>query len=316
MAYKREQRYPTAAALAEDLERLMAWESPPPTSASVASFLRSTFGEERYTEKTRIPTLATLMPGATILQAQPDSKVGLVPSTPAAPASPEADKTELSASMPAGGSSRRALLLGAVAGVLLLAGGAFVLGRFLTPPPPPSATAPSPPAAQPAPPPADTAVASPSALPSNRQQPSPEPAPSAAPDTQQAVAQVEAPSEEPLPPKEPIQEPVQEPKQSRTGKTRPVVLSAADIQRKVSGNRARMMTCFDQHKSTLPSNEGEVKVRFIIYSSGRTKAETQGPLGKMAVGQCLERQLERLRFPAHRDGQVEVNLPFAYRVTR
>jgi serine/threonine-protein kinase len=84
----------------------------------------------------------------------------------------------------------------------------------------------------------------------------------------------------------------------------------------VAKGQARIMSCFDQHKSSLTSDSGEVRVRLTIYSSGRTKAETQGPLASTPVGKCLERQVQRLRFPAHRDKELTVYLPFGYRVTR
>jgi hypothetical protein len=84
----------------------------------------------------------------------------------------------------------------------------------------------------------------------------------------------------------------------------------------VSRNRARIMTCFEQFKRDLPSDRGEVQVRFTIYSSGRPDAATQGPLASQPVGKCLEKQVERLRFPAHKDKEVTVVLPFGYRVTR
>jgi serine/threonine-protein kinase len=53
-----------------------------------------------------------------------------------------------------------------------------------------------------------------------------------------------------------------------------------------------------------------------IASSGRVKAPTQGALAARPVGQCLETQAEKLRFPAHRDPEVNVVLPFDYTVTR
>jgi serine/threonine-protein kinase len=57
-------------------------------------------------------------------------------------------------------------------------------------------------------------------------------------------------------------------------------------------------------------------VQLSIAASGRVKATTQGPLASKTVGQCLETQAERLRFPAHRDQEVNVVLPFDYTVTR
>jgi serine/threonine-protein kinase len=138
-----------------------------------------------------------------------------------------------------------------------------------------------------------------------------------APATVEPSAQVTQPSPEtaPLVPEPPPSEPPPAKEPVRTAKAR-VTLEASDIQRVVTRNRARIMTCFEQFKRDLPADEGDVKVRFTIYSSGRAEASTQGPLAAKAVGRCLEKQVARLRFPAHRDKEVTVVLPFGYRVTR
>ncbi len=319
MAYEPAKRYPTAEALAEDLERLLAKEPQPPNGATLAAYLRASFGEERYTEKTRIPTLSSLLPEGTTLP--PPSFVGQPQATPV---------TELEASTgvvpppPGTGASavarrRRGLFVGLLAGVLLVSGAAFVLGRFVATPAPavssveslvaPGAVAPSS-AASPevpteeSPPPPALEEPSP---------PSQEPPTDVAPE----VSVAQAAAESAAPPAEPVAPPVEKKKApARTTRTRRVTLEASDIQRVVSRGRARIMSCFEQHKSSLPSDEGEVRVRFTIYSSGKVSADTQGPLARTAVGRCLERQVERLRFPAHKDQEVTVVLPFGYRVTR
>ena len=66
----------------------------------------------------------------------------------------------------------------------------------------------------------------------------------------------------------------------------------------------------------LPADEGDVRVSFLISASGRADATIQGPLGERQVGRCLEKELERLRFPAHKGEPVEVQVPIGYRVTR
>jgi hypothetical protein len=99
--------------------------------------------------------------------------------------------------------------------------------------------------------------------------------PSAQPQTPAAVPEAAPVQPEPSVAKTP----------SRT--TKRVTLGAADIQRVVSRNQKRIMTCFDQFK-----------------------------LASKPVGRCLEKQLERLRFPVHRDKEISVVLPVAYRVTR
>jgi serine/threonine-protein kinase len=110
-----------------------------------------------------------------------------------------------------------------------------------------------------------------------------------------------------IPPKEPT---------SKTGKARLVTLGIENIERVVSRGRARIASCFEKYKQDLPADTGVVRVQLAIAGSGRVKATTQGPLASKAVGQCLESQAERLRFPAHRDQEVNVVLPFDYTVTR
>ena len=92
-------------------------------------------------------------------------------------------------------------------------------------------------------------------------------------------------------------------------------LEVADVLRGVSQRRARLMACFERYKRELPSREGDVQVRFAIAASGRTDATVLGPLAKSHVGRCLERVLDRLRFPAHRDEVVEWVVPVGYSVT-
>jgi serine/threonine-protein kinase len=118
------------------------------------------------------------------------------------------------------------------------------------------------------------------------------------------------PAPEPQPP------PTSAPAAVESQKPRAPVLGSDGIQRVVSRNQARIMTCFDQFKRDLPSDKGAVQVHFTIYSSGKADAATQGPLASKPVGRCLEKQLERLRFPVHRDKEISVVLPLAYHVTQ
>jgi serine/threonine-protein kinase len=77
------------------------------------------------------------------------------------------------------------------------------------------------------------------------------------------------------------------------------------------------MGCFQAFKDQLPSDTGQVTVQFSILGSGKVStAEAQGPLAGTGVGKCLEQRVARLRFPAHRDKQVTLALPFEYRVAR
>ncbi len=312
MAYEPAQRYATAGEFADALDALLARESNRPTGSTLAAYLRQSFGEERYTQKTRIPTLTKLsQSGISIPVMNGAGTSGISPAMTGTAASegrtsvvasPSATAIPVYVEEPRG--SRKGLVVG-LAAVFLLAGGAFVVGRNVgTTPASNSVVTPATPAPSTA----------------------PEPAPSVAPTT---VAEAQPPPAQPSPQETPaaeVESPVTPPAEApeaaapvkapvRTTKAR-VTLEAGDIQRVVSKGQGRISTCFEQYKRDLPSDEGEVKVLLSIFSSGRTNAVTQGPLAKQPVGRCLEKQVERLRFPAHLDKEVTVVMPFAYRVTR
>ncbi|AKJ01586.1 serine/threonine-protein kinase [Archangium gephyra] len=325
MAYDPEERYPTAAEFADDLEHLLSKEPQRTTGSELAAYLRGSFGEERYGEKTRIPTLTTLKEsGLSIPETVAGSSMrlsGTMPSVSSETRTGVVPPPPGTNGAMAGSSRWRGVVAGVVAGCLLLAGGAFVVGRrFGTAPAEPVAQLPQPvvqaaPPPTPVSPPAPTqpAPASPeAALPGSVVAAVAEAAPSAqVPPAQTALAA--APESTEAPPAEQAEPPAAK-APSRTQKR--VTLEAADIQKVVSRNRARIMSCFEQFKRDLPSDEGNVQVRFTIFSSGKADAATQGPLATRPVGKCLEKQVERLRFPAHRDKEVTVVLPFGYRVTR
>lgn len=318
MAYDPDERYATAAEFADDLEHLLSREPQRTTGAQLAAYLRSSFGEERYAEKTRIPTITTLqqaglsvpvtIPGASLMPSgsmpsvSSEARTGVVPPQPGT-----------NGAM-AGARRGRGIVLGVVASCLLLAGGAFVVGRKV-------GTAPAEPVAQPAPQPVVQTAPPPTPEPP----PAPTPASPEAASPGGAVAGASPSAQEPPPAQtalaaapEPAEAPSAEPPPSKTAArtVKRVTLEAADIQRVVSRNRARIMSCFEQYKRDLPADEGQVQVRFTIFSSGKAAADTQGPLAARPVGKCLEKQVERLRFPAHKDKEVTVVLPFGYRVTR
>jgi len=308
MAYEPAQRYATAGEFADALDALLARESNRPTGSTLAAYLRQSFGEERYTQKTRIPTLTKLsQSGITIPVMNGAGTSGISPAMPTAAsegrtsvvATPSASAIPVYVEEPRG--SRKGLVVGLAAAFLLLAGGAFVVGRKV------GTTPASNPVAIPATPAPSTApVVAPPAVAEAQQppaQPSTQETPAAA--VESAVTPPPEAPEETAPVKAPV----------RTTKAR-VTLEAGDIQRVVSKGQARISTCFEQYKRDLPTDEGEVKVLLSIFASGRTNAVTQGPLAKQPVGRCLEKQVERLRFPAHLDKEVTVVMPFAYRVTR
>jgi serine/threonine-protein kinase len=333
MAFDREERYPSAAAFADDLEELLAHEGASPTPAALAAFLRATFGEERFAQKTRIPTMTSLIQSGVAIPALTDSMISqLGPARPdaapvasVAPVTPGgAERTSVVPPPPGTDAAlrvrrRKGLWAVGVASVLMLAGGAFVVGRSVSQPPAPVAQ----PQPQPQPPPVVEA-APPAPV-------TPEPleaqAPATSPGTPAEAAAVQPPPTVAPPPVEtavaptpvaqpPEPAPVEPPVRTATRSSRPVTLEIADIQRTVNRGRTSIKTCFEQHKADLPADSGEVRVRFTIYGTGKVKADAQGPLASAAVGQCLEKKVERLRFPQHRDKEVTVEMSFDYRVQR
>jgi serine/threonine-protein kinase len=215
MAFKPEDRYPTAEAFANALEGFLGERLSVSGSAHLAAFLRAHFGEERFTERTRIPTLATLTAtygteGSPLQAPPPGTEAyggapkppevptahGVVPKTPIGPAAATPPPPPPAAAEPArpvqapvpahvaaaasGGRGWQTLTIGLAAG-MLLAGAAIVGYRQLS----------GPEAAAPAP----VAVVSPSPAPS----PAPEPpvaAPVAAAPVEAAPAGTAAPAAE------------------------------------------------------------------------------------------------------------------------
>jgi serine/threonine-protein kinase len=96
-----------------------------------------------------------------------------------------------------------------------------------------------------------------------------------------------------------------------------VRLTESEIQRVVGREQAPIMRCFERYKEDLGGTEGQVTVKFTIHSSGRVTAAqvTSGAVGDR-VNRCLETQISALHFPPHKDKEVTLSLPFAYRVRR
>ncbi|RKG96828.1 serine/threonine protein kinase [Corallococcus sp. CA053C] len=334
MAFKQEDRYATADDFADALEAFSATLPGGVAGApSLGSFLRNHFGEERYTEKTRIPTLATLS-AARPMDSESAAVVPPVPGTNAYGQAARVSGTGMSpvtvhgrtgasvqhaAPAPAvvegAASSRpasRRWLMGVVGGVgLMLAGAAFVVTR-------PASTGGA--VTQPPSPPVVTKVA-PTVTPEVPTAPVGAQAPTAGADTAPggesptpAGGTVAASVTDVPPTPDDGPEPSHKPA-GRVTKER-VSLGIEDIQRVVSNGRSKITGCFERYKSDLPSTAGEVQVQLTIVSSGKVRAGTRGPLASTDVGRCLEVQAQRLRFPAHRDQEVTVLMPFSWKVTQ
>ncbi|WP_223643856.1 protein kinase [Corallococcus sp. EGB] len=353
MAFKQEDRYATAEDFALALESFAeGFQGGAAGAPALGTFLRNHFGEERVTEKTRIPTMATLSAARPV---DPDSTAVVPPVAgvgtnaygqhvsrpsgtgvkaltsqqhPAAPVQAPAPVPEVVPGAPAAKPASRRWLMGVVGGVALVAAGAaFVIAK---PGGPGATVTPHVPAQPPPGPVANAAPTPPPQTPAVAAQGTPEGAPTQveslppAGTTPAGNVQDETPGGDAVAKSATDAPPVDE----GTDRTRhrkqgtkpavkgPVTLDIDDIQRVVSGGRSKITGCFERYKSDLPAASGEVQVQLTIVSSGKVRAGTRGPLASTAVGRCLETQAENLHFPAHRDQEVTVLMPFSWKVTQ
>ncbi|MCP3104167.1 protein kinase [Myxococcus sp. K15C18031901] len=346
-----EGRHETAEAFAEELEDFLR-EHPGTGSGApqLGAFLRSHFGEERFAERTRIPTLASLSsalgmvtqatgvvdPNAVATVApvgteaataqgwgsrSPASSPGSLPSVPKTPATQNGPPPAPSREVAAVPVSRgwRPLAVG-LAGGLLLAGAGFIGYRSAK-----GTQEPAPVVAPPvqAPPPEVARKLEPVAPPGS-------PTVEAVQPPGGEVAQKHA--EPAVAPQAPVETPevakaaeasgaeddgaVDAKVKKGASARKAVSLGVGDIERVVGRGRGRISACFERNKEDLPSGEGTVEVQLTIASSGKVQAAVRGPLAADAVGRCVKAQAERLRFPAHRDESVTVVVPFTWRLTR
>ncbi|WP_426749997.1 protein kinase domain-containing protein [Myxococcus sp. Y35] len=378
MAFKPEDRYPTAEAFANALETFLSEHLSGSGPVQLGVFLKGHFGEERFTERTRIPTLATLTatygagaeggqaPGAGAeaqgtnlygvlardgdatsaqrpgMSVRPSSS-GMVPAHVSAPA-PRVPGTPEPATATAA-PRWRTLAVGLAGGMLLTAMGIVGYRQWETTPAsvslaPASATATN------VVEPAGAAVparvgAGAQALPAadgaaaTGQVPVGDGALAAADEDGAGSAPVAVGAEQPtgaasaesadlagapvpasdVDAEEAVADAAPVPSK-KTATQKRVTLGIDDVQRVVSRGRSRISSCFERYKADLPSSQGEVQVQLTIVSSGKVRAGTRGPLATSNVGRCLEAQAERLRFPAHRDQEVTVVMPFTWLVTQ
>ncbi|QDE67156.1 protein kinase domain-containing protein [Myxococcus xanthus] len=353
MAFKPEDRYPTAEAFADALETFLSEHLSGSGAMPLGAFLKGHFGEERFTERSRIPTLATLTatyggaaagaqgqaPGAEthgtnlygVLAREGDATsaqrpgMSMRPSSPGVPAHGSASRgpTSPEPATTAGGRRWRTLAVGLAGGLMLAAAGIVGYRQWVTTPASVSlvpATAPVVEAVAP-----EDAAAQAGSLPEavangaggdvavTDSAPPPVDAADAT-ETDEAGLAGTASDVEPDADEEVADAaPVRSKKASSQKR---VTLGIDDVQRVVSRGRARITTCFERYKADLPSSQGEVQVQLTIVSSGKVRAGTRGPLASSGVGRCLEAQAERLRFPPHRDQEVTVVMPFSWRVTQ
>ncbi|MHB8875918.1 MAG: protein kinase domain-containing protein [Myxococcaceae bacterium] len=275
-------RYQSAAELASELEAFAAGSTSSSGGTQVASYLRQSFGEERIAAKTRIPSLPTMaasgvdVPGfSNPLATKTDPEV---PVTVACPVPGEtATRVARPGEVAMDSPPRRRPLL-AIAAVALGACGVAFGGWQLF----------QRPAAAPLPPPV----------------------------VERPAGQVDAGALLAVAPPPPVAAAVVDagPAEVRRAVApKPVQLTIADIQKIVRRGSGAITRCFEEHKEDLPGDKGQVSVTFTIVSSGKVSAAASD-LGGKPVGRCLEAQVKALRFPAHRDKEVSLTLPFAYQV--
>ncbi|WP_342380152.1 protein kinase [Myxococcus stipitatus] len=338
-------RYATAEAFAQDLEAFLGEHYSGSGTQQLGPFLRSHFGDERFTERTRIPTLASLSAalgvvtqatglmeagtnvvgapaslgaGQTAPTAQawgthsPTSSSGLVPAVPKTPATENAPPPE---PLPPGRSrSWRPMVVGLAAGLVLAGGGLVGYRKFAAPEPVrDTVAAPSAPV-QVAPPgevrAQDPAPATPPEQPVVAAGTVTETAagtnPPVAGDDTAAVA-----ARAPVPDDRGTEDDEVKPLRSTPPK-KPVSLGMGDIRRVVQKGSSRISSCFTRNREELPASEGKIQVEFSIASTGKVDATVGEPWAGTKVGRCVEVEAERLRFPAHRDETVDVIVPFAW----
>ncbi|MCE9673791.1 protein kinase [Myxococcus stipitatus] len=348
-------RHATAEEFAEELEAFLR-EHPGTGSGApqLGAFLRSHFGEERFAERTRIPTLASLSsslgmvtqatgvvdpasggvvpsPGTEAATAQgwgarsPASSSGVLPAVPKTPATengplPTAAQPQQVVAAPAS-RSWRSLVVG-LAGGLVLAGVGIVgyrsvmgtKGELTVVAPPPARVQPEV-ARKVEPPPPASDSATEAAPGAPGGEAKVEAQPEAAPAPVEAPSTPETPKVTEAAPSEDDTAVESKVKKGTSSRKAAVSLGVGDIERVVGRGRGRISTCFERNKGDLPASEGTVQVELNIASSGKVRASVRGPLAEDAVGRCVKAQAERLRFPAHRDESVTVVVPFTWRLT-
>ncbi|NVJ16732.1 protein kinase domain-containing protein [Myxococcus sp. AM010] len=341
MAFKPEDRYPTAEAFADALETFLSEHLSGSGAMPLGAFLKGHFGEERFTERSRIPTLATLTAtygssaeGAQAQGAEPHGTnlygvlardgdatsaqrpgMSMRPSSPGVPAHGAASRGPASSepATTAGGRRWRTLAVGLAGGLLLAAAGIVGYRQWVTTPASVSLVPATAPIVEAVAPPVDAAAQAGSPTESvvngaGGAVAAAEPAPGEA-GLAGAASDAEPEADEEVADPSPV-------RSKKASSQKRVTLGIDDVQRVVSRGRARITTCFERYKADLPSSQGEVQVQLTIVSSGKVRAGTRGPLASSGVGRCLEAQAERLRFPPHRDQEVTVVMPFSWRVTQ
>jgi TonB family protein len=80
--------------------------------------------------------------------------------------------------------------------------------------------------------------------------------------------------------------------------------------------RGRLLGCFEQFSDSVASDQGEITLSVVVAQSGvvREAAVTSPPVGSAELNACIVDRARKLRFRAHPDREVRINVPFVYRV--
>ncbi|MBL8914518.1 MAG: serine/threonine protein kinase [Archangium sp.] len=286
MAQEAEHRYPSALAMAQDIERYIGATTSASGGQALVNFMAGFFGPERVKSKTRIESLDELsargidVPGKSN-PLSPKTDVGVL-------VQPNQDRTNVLATPgniktdPArgGGAGKPwALILGAlVAGVV----GAVVVVKMMQPPVVVPVVVVDAGVSQPLPPVVDAGIA---------------------PVVDAGLAVAPAPdagSEEVV-------------DAGRVVPAKPIQLTAVIVKKRIDTVKGRIQKCFQDHKVELPTPQGVLRVDFEIAPSGKVTSITTSLPGT-AVSKCVEGAVKSAGFPRHVDQGIHVPLPLSWDV--
>lgn len=305
-----ERRYQSAGEMAHDLESFLAAAAPGTGTKALAQYMVGVFGKQRMELKSHIPTIKALAQMGVAIPAldcgfpktfpSASSPVASGPSAGAkeppleppiehdraqAPGADEADEIDgregpRSRGRPPPGQGHRAIVAAAAAGAVAIAAASGFFLSSRSPPLPPS------------PPPPALAALDAGASPVER-------------DAGRTDGDF-APSDAGPPQARESPRPAAPPQQ----------LTAPVIAAHVARHRARLLGCFERHRSDLPAQQGTVTLTFTILRSGQvSEARISTPgFESSALSGCIVVRIKAIRFPRHTEQAVTLNLPFVFSV--
>jgi hypothetical protein len=281
MAQEPEHRYPSALALAQDIERYVGATTSATGSQALGQFMTACFGPERVKSKMRIESLDELskrgvdIPGRVNPMAV-KTAVAEVPHV-----RNEAAERTNAIGAPLTVQSARKFQTRKLQGWMALAlvvgiGGTVAAMKLLNP------VAPVPVVEKPLPVVVDAGAAAEVVVDAG---------------AQLAAAVIDAGPE-----------PVVDAGVAVAKSQRPVTLTTAMVQKGISQNKGRFQKCFKDNKPELPAPQGTLKVTFAIASTGKVSS-VGTDLEGTKVSRCIESAVRSMVFPRHVD--LEVRVPIA-----